>query len=154
MSEDDFVIETNFAATPESLYQALATREGIAGWWTKFTSFDDRLGSIAEMRFPEAGFYAKFKVLVLTPSKLVQWECLDSMHPEKSGFADLAEWNGTKVRFEITPRDGERCKLTFTHEGLVPRLECNETCRSIWSFYIGTSLRGLLEKGRGEPYGA
>ncbi len=154
MSRDDFTLTATIDAAPEQVYAAVATRDGIAAWWTKHHEFDGRAGSVAEMRFPEAGFWAKFRVTALEPPTRVEWECIDSIHPKSSGYVDLKEWNGTSVRFEIEPAGKGRSRLRFTHVGLVPDLECNEQCRSIWSFYINTSLRKLLEEGRGEPFGA
>jgi uncharacterized protein YndB with AHSA1/START domain len=160
MAGDDFVLQLRYAAPVRALYEALATRAGIAAWWTVHTTFDDREGSVAEMRFPEAGFWCRMRVTALDPPQRVSWHCEDSRHPEHSGFADLTEWNGTDLHFEMgadpEPRPGgaEGSQLRFTHVGLVPRLECNDTCRTTWQFYLAESLRDLLETGRGRPFGA
>lgn len=147
----DFTLRYVLEATPEAVYKAVATREGIAGWWTTDTSYDDQLGSVAHMRFPGNGFYATMKVIALEPNHLVHWQCIDSQHPPNTGFADLKDWVGTEVRFEIGPVNDRETQLVFTHIGLGP-LECREVCSSIWSFYLGTSLREMLETGSGQPH--
>jgi uncharacterized protein YndB with AHSA1/START domain len=148
---EDFTLTYQFKATPAAIYQATATRDGIAGWWTTDTDYDDRPGSVAHMRFPGNGFFTKMKVLALKPDALVHWKCIDAGHPPDSGFADLRDWVGTEVKFEIEPVSDEKTKLKFTHVGLGP-LECHGLCSSIWSFYIGTSLRSLVETGTGQPH--
>lgn len=153
MASGDFTLDSTFDASAGCVYDAIATRDGIRGWWTRHTTFDDQVGSVAEMRFPEAGFHARFRVTALQPSSRIAWECIDSEHPAESGFSDLKEWDGTSVIFEIEPLGEKRSRLRFTHVGLVPRLECNDQCRSVWGFYINTSLRALVETGEGEPYG-
>jgi hypothetical protein len=63
---------------------------------------------------------------------------------------DTAEWNGSKVTFEIS-RKGSKTELRFTHVGLVPEHECFDTCSNAWGFYVNDSLRRLITTGRGEP---
>src|SRR5579863_5556629 len=115
-----------------------------------FAKWKRKAGGKASFRFPKGGFYAIVKVLKLEPEHCVEWECTDSKHPENSGFIDLHDWIGTRLRFEIDAIGGGRSRLTFTHVGLSP-LECFGACSSIWSFYLNQSLRGYLESGVGQP---
>ena len=41
--------------------------------------------------------------------------------------------------------------LTFTHVGLVEDHECYGVCVQGWDFYVGQSLRELVETGTGRP---
>ena len=63
---------------------------------------------------------------------------------------DKTEWKDTEVRFEIARR-GDKTALIFTHLGLVPDYECFDVCSNAWSFYVNTSLRGLIRTGQGLP---
>lgn len=148
---EDFTLTYRLRTTPAAIYRAAATRDGIAGWWTTNTDYDNRPGSIAHMQFPGNGFFAKMKVVALKPDALVHWKCIDAAHPPDAGFADPKDWVGTEVKFEIEPVSDKETKLTFTHIGLTP-LECHDLCSSIWSFYIGTSLKALVETGTGQPH--
>jgi len=149
MKGRDFKLECVLRAAPETVYRAAATQEGIYGWWTRFTEWDGALGSVATMRFPEAGFHARMEVLALDPNRRVHWRCIEARHPPGIS-SDPEDWVGTEILFEIEPVDDERTRLTFTHVGLTP-LECSDVCTSTWEFYIDTSLRKLVEEGRGEP---
>jgi uncharacterized protein YndB with AHSA1/START domain len=147
---NDFRMVLQFNAPVRKLYEQLATAEGVRHWWTRFCEMEERVGGQASFRFPKGDFYAIVKILRLDPDRCVEWECTDSKHPANSGFVDLKDWVGTRLRFEIDASDSGRSRLTFTHVGLAP-LECFGTCSSIWSFYLNQSLRAYLESGTGQP---
>jgi hypothetical protein len=63
---------------------------------------------------------------------------------------DQSEWVNTKLVFEIT-KEGDKTKVQFTHEGLVPAYECYNVCNDAWSGYINKSLYNLITTGKGEP---
>lgn len=87
------------------------------------------------------------KITELIPGRKVIWQVVES----DIGFiVDKAEWLGTKVVFEIT-RKGSRTQIQFKHMGLMPALECYETCSGAWNFYVRKSRRALITTGRGEP---
>ena len=149
MSEDNYRTTIDLKADARTVYRAVATREGISGWWTQFTSFDGRQGSEALMRFPSAGFHARMRVDELKPPERVVWTCVDAKHPPGVS-SDPNDWIGTRVSFEIEPLDDARSRLNFTHHGLRP-LECADVCTDVWRFYIHDSLTSFVESGKGEP---
>jgi uncharacterized protein YndB with AHSA1/START domain len=51
--------------TSETVYQALASREGIASWWTEKVTGKSTVGSVLQFRFGKGG--PDFQVLELTP---------------------------------------------------------------------------------------
>jgi len=148
---DDLEINLELRAPSMRVYEAVATQEGVRRWWTELCEMDGRVGGRASFRFPRNGFYALVEITALEPGVRVEWRCIDSQHPAEHGFADLKDWIGTTIRFAVSPIDNERSRLRFAHVGLGP-LECAGVCTSAWSFFLGTSLRGLVERGRGEPY--
>jgi uncharacterized protein YndB with AHSA1/START domain len=150
-TDKDFTLDLLLKAAPAVIYAAVATRSGIASWWTTHTDYDDRTGSIAHMRFPGNGFYACMKVIAREPNSLVRWHCVDAGHPPQTGLSDLKDWTRTEVSFEIRPVSDNESRLVFTHAGLAP-LECHDMCSRIWTFYIGTSLKSLVETGTGQPH--
>ncbi len=146
--ENDFKTELTVRADAPSLFRAVGTRDGIRGWWTVFTEFDGEEGSVATMRFPKTGFFARMRVEKLEPNRLVHWKCVEAEHP--SGVSsDPRDWVGTEVLFGIKSLD-EGARLIFTHVGL-SRLECNEVCSDVWEFFIHTSLKAYVETGKGVP---
>ena len=76
----------------------------------------------------------------------VVWACVGQ---DIANFDPRDEWVGTTIRFSLKPLDeGARTKLDFVHEGLAG-LGCGEMCTKGWSHYIGTSLKGLVERNEG-----
>ena len=147
----DFFMNLMYAVPARTLYQQFSTAEGIRRWWTRDCEMEERVGGKAAFRFPKAGFHAVVTITRLEPERCVEWTCIDSKHPEKSGFNNLRDWVGTSLRFEFEAVDESHSRLKFTHAGLAP-LECFGVCSNSWSYYLNDSLRAYLEAGVGKPY--
>jgi uncharacterized protein YndB with AHSA1/START domain len=148
--DDDFRLELEVDAPIARVWDALTTADGIRSWWTANCDMDARVGGKASFRFPKAGFHADVRITRLEPPHLVEWEVVDSKHPESAGFMNLRDWEGTRIRFALVPLGPERTRLELVHEGLAA-LECLEVCERGWNFFVGRSLRGRLERGAGQP---
>jgi uncharacterized protein YndB with AHSA1/START domain len=147
----DFSMKLTYAAPASKLYEQFSTQEGIRNWWTRTCELEERVGGVGSFQFPKAGFYATVRIDRLEPGRCVEWICTDSKHPESSGFDNLRDWIGTRLRFEVEPIGGDKSRLVFTHAGLAP-LECFGVCSNSWSYYLNDSLRDYLEQGGGKPY--
>jgi uncharacterized protein YndB with AHSA1/START domain len=148
---NDFNYTLRLPVSANNVYEAISTEKGVRKWWTEFADVGQNTGSMAEFRFPKAGFYVKAEIQSLFPSKLVEWKVIDSMHPEKSGFSNLRDWEGTLIRFEIEHVSEDESVLHFTHQGLTKELECYQVCENGWISYL-SSLKDLLLNGQGKPY--
>lgn len=151
MSEH-FTLDMVFDAPVEQLYRSVAAKDGPSQWWTRFCETGDSVGDISRFRFPRAGFFANMEITDLKPDELVEWRCVDSRHPKDSPFSDLRDWVGTTLSFHCEAVDETTSTLRFEHRGLTPDMDCYESCKSGWSYYLGESLRALLETGEGKPY--
>jgi uncharacterized protein YndB with AHSA1/START domain len=147
----DFHYTLRLPVSAKNVYEAVSTEDGVRNWWTRFADIGQDTGSMAEFRFPKAGFYVKAKIKSLVPGELVEWKVIDSMHPEKSGFSNLRDWEDTVIRFEIEHVSENESVLHFTHQGLTKELECYQVCENGWISYL-TSLKELLVNGQGKPY--
>lgn len=87
------------------------------------------------------------KVTELVPGKRVVWRVIEG-GPKFT--KNKLEWKGTRIIFEIS-KDGSKTKVRFTHEGLIPRLECYGSCSNAWSSIIRESLKSFIATGRGKP---
>lgn len=63
---------------------------------------------------------------------------------------DETEWKNTEIVFDIS-RTSDKTEVRFTHQGLVPEYECYDACSQGWGTYINSSLRDLIETGKGDP---
>ncbi len=147
----DFELQLQFAATSERVFAAVATIEGTKGWWTKFSEGSEEIGGRSSYRFPGAGFFAEMRTVRRDFPRLLEWDCVDSRHDPSTGYSDLTDWIGTRIRFEVQDLGNGESRLDFIHSGL-NELECISACSSGWRFFLDESLRGYLEKGRGQPW--
>ncbi|MDL2078371.1 SRPBCC domain-containing protein [Streptomyces sp. GXMU-J15] len=133
----DILHRVGALASPEKVYEALTTVDGLAGWWTEDTDGDSDVGGVIRFRFLPGGF--DMKVLEAKAAELVLWEVVDG--PE--------EWIGTRVRFELK-RQGDFTIVLFRHEGWKEQVEFMYHCSTKWAVYL-MSLKKLAETGKGDP---
>jgi uncharacterized protein YndB with AHSA1/START domain len=124
-------------SSPQRVYDALTTLDGLSGWWAEKTTGDTDPGGVIEFRFGPGGI--DMKVVELDPGRLVRWEVVGG--PE--------EWIGTEVRFDIR-QDGDWTIVLFRHEGWREPVEFMSHCSTKWATYL-VSLKQLLETGTGAP---
>jgi hypothetical protein len=131
-------------STPAEVMEAVINPRG---WWsTDIEGVTDRAGETFVFEVPGV-HYSKILVAQLVPGELVVWRVVDAVI---HFVEDRDEWTGTEIRFELKATDGGT-ELRFTHEGLVPGVECYDACSNAWSLYVGGSLRNLITTGAGNP---
>ena len=123
-------------ANPASVYDALTTIDGLAGWWTTDTSGDP--DDTIRFRFGDVGGF-DLEVVDVRPDELVLWEVVDGPR----------EWIGTRIRFELKQEDGFTIVL-FRHEGWHEPVEFMYHCSTKWATFL-MSLKQLVETGTGVP---
>jgi len=133
--------------TDKTAQVAFDAINNVRGWWTEnLTGNTTQLHDVFEVQFADI-HYSKQELVQVIPNVKVVWLVTNS---RLSFLSNPAEWTGTRVCFDIIPKDG-KTEVTFTHEGLVPAIECYDACSGAWGGYINGSLRKLVETGTGEP---
>lgn len=125
------------AATPETVYDALTTVGGLAGWWTEDTKGESGVGDVLAFRFPQGGF--DMEVVDLRPAERVTWRVVDGP----------AEWVGTTIDWRLQ-QVGDWTIVLFAHEGWAEPVEFMHHCSTKWATFL-VSLKSLLETGDGAP---
>ena len=100
----DILHRVGIKSALNDVYTALATRDGLAAWWTTDTHGESTSGGVIRFRFPQGGF--DMKVLELRPAERVLWEVVDG--PQ--------EWVGTTVSFDLK-QEGDYVIVLFKHQG-------------------------------------
>jgi hypothetical protein len=130
--------------TPQQVFDAI---NNVRGWWAgDIDGQTDQLGAEFTYRYKDLHRSVQ-KITELSPGKKVVWHIVDA---ELTFVKNKREWNGTDVVFEIAKK-GDKTELRFTHVGLLPSAECYEDCSDAWGHYITSSLKNLIETGKGEP---
>jgi uncharacterized protein YndB with AHSA1/START domain len=94
-------------ATPEKVYDAITTTEGIKGWWSTDAKVEPQVGSIAEVAFYNRQAVFQLHIDRLEPGKLVEWT---AQH-------DMPAWKGTKIRFDLSVNENGATIVNFNHSG-------------------------------------
>jgi len=138
----DIVHRVGIKAPLDQVYRALATREGVAGWWTTDTQGDSKIGGMLKTVFTAGGKVLggfDLKVLELDPGKRVLWQVVEGP----------AEWIGTKIGFDLKQED-DFSIILFKHEGWKEPVEFMYHCSTKWAIFL-LSLKSLVETGKGKP---
>ena len=134
----DILHRVELKASPANIFRALATLDGLAGWWTTDTKGDAAVGGVLQFRFPPLrGF--DMKVVELDANKRVLWHVVDGP----------AEWVGTKITWELR-QEGDYTLVLFRHQGWKEPVEFMHHCSTKWAIFL-MSLKSLIETGTGNP---
>jgi hypothetical protein len=139
----DILHRVGIKASSKKVYDALATIEGLAGWWTTDTQGESaKVGGLIKFRFSHegreiGGFDAK--VLELRPAERVLWQVIEGP----------PEWLGTKISFDVK-QEGAYAIVLFKHTGWKEPVEFMHHCSTKWAMFM-LSLKELVETGKGRP---
>lgn len=133
--------ELRIAATPEEVYGALTTPEGLAAWFTRDVVTTATVGSTSEFGFDNHQTVFRMEIVELVPAACVRWRCVGGH----------SEWQGTEVMFELEPADAAKATdLRFHHQRWLWR--DGQLARSSYEWALGlASLKTFLESGTGTP---
>lgn len=106
-------------------------------WWKgifgeKITGQSAQLNDEFTFSAGDGLHYSVQKLLAMEANKKLVWLVTES---NLSFLKDTNEWAGTKICFDIEEQNNQT-KITFTHQGLVPPIECYEACSGAWTQYM------------------
>ncbi len=138
----DYRREIAVHAPVERLFDAIATPDGVRGWWTRLVS-----GSSGTLRLEFEGVdeHIDLRVVASQRTTAVEWSVIE--------HTSLDDWAGTTIRFEVSPAGTGTSTLAFQHVGLSPKLECYNQCAAGWDHFLD-SLVAFAERGEGAPFTA
>lgn len=142
MDGKDFTTTILLDQSPKEVFNAI---NNVRDWWQgEIKGSTDKLND--EFTYEMQPYHlSRQKIVELIPGKKVVWLVTES----KINFvADKEEWLNTKIVFDIC-KEGEKTKLTFTHHGLVPKIECYGDCSGAWGKLVNQSLFNLITTGKG-----
>jgi uncharacterized protein YndB with AHSA1/START domain len=122
------------------VYEAVATPDGVAGWWTREVQGDTKEGGELSVGFGGPEPAAVFELVELNDPSRVVWGCRQG--PD--------EWLGTTVEFDLREDDGETI-VVFSHAGWRQPVEYMHHCSTSWGYFL-LSLKHGLEGGQATPW--
>ena len=121
--------------------------KNFRAWWSEeIEGNTDKLNEVFFYHYKDIHL-CKIKLIEMVPDKKLVYQIVDNQF---SFTKDKTEWINTKLIFEITD-EGDKTRIRFTHEGLVPEYECYNVCFDAWTGYIKKSLYNLITTGKGNP---
>lgn len=143
MTKQDFSLGISAPVPASDAYDKIAR---VSEWWAKdFQGSARNLGDLFTVRFGET--FVDFKITEAVPGSKVVWHVINSSLP---WLNDRTEWNDTDLVFEVSAGQSGTT-VTMTHAGLVPEVECFDTCAQGWNQHFGRSFRQFLVDGYGVP---
>jgi hypothetical protein len=143
MSSSDFTTTILVDQSPKEVIEAISTPQH---WWSGEVE-GKALQPGDEFTYRYKDFhYSKQRVVEMIPEQKIVWLVTESI---LNYVGDKDEWTGTKMSFEIFLQ-GNKTQVRFSHLGLVPKVECFESCSNSWSQLIRQSLFSLITTGKGQ----
>ena len=133
----------------KDISSAFNSIKNFRGWWSKeIEGNTDKLGDTFFYHYKDV-HRCKIKLIEVQKDKKLVYQVVDNQF---NFTKDKTEWINTRLVFDLYP-EGDKTKIIFTHEGLVPQYECYAVCKDAWTSYIQGSLKAFIETGTGKPNG-
>jgi uncharacterized protein YndB with AHSA1/START domain len=124
-------------ASPERVYEAITTADGIRQWWTRDAAIEPKVGAAGVFGFSGRRFVANVSVEELAPATGVRWKVAN------------AAWPANDIEFNLKA-EGNDTILVFAHRGFPRADDGYASATTRWGLYL-FSLKRYLESGRGTP---
>jgi uncharacterized protein YndB with AHSA1/START domain len=134
------VHQVNVKATPDTIYRAVSTEQGLQGFWTSESNAESKVGSVATFGF--GGPTQRMRVDELVPGKRVKW----------TGLADFPNWGETTVSWDLSPAENGETSVVFRHAAW-PASVSQDDLGSInytWGLIV-ERLKQYTESGKPNP---
>ena len=147
MKNKNFTTTLIVDQTPEEVFNVV---RNVRGWWSGYYSEEfegntEKLNDEFSFRAGGGAHYSRQKLVEVIPNKKIVWLVTDS---NLDFLEKKDEWTGTKVVFDISTK-ANKTQLVFTHDGLMPEIECYNSCAPAWSQYLHNKLLPLITSGNG-----
>ena len=141
MSTSDFTTTIIVDQTPKQVFNAINNPQA---WWSgEITGNTRQLSDEFTYRYKDLHL-SKQRIVEMIPDQKVVWLVIES---QINYAEDKREWTGTKISFEISEQNN-KTQLRFTHIGLVPEIECFDSCSNSWSQLMKQGLFNLIATGK------
>lgn len=132
----------DIAAEQSSVFEAVSTRDGLAGWWSTAVELPAvEVGAVIDFTFV-ADFHPDMQITALDPPRSIEWRCI----------AGHDKWADNTFRFEVEALGDGRSRLRFWQHYAT---ELGDDDYGIYNFNWGYYLQSLLElvtTGAGRPF--
>ena len=134
MKNQSFQYDFTTSKKPSEIFKHLIDPKN---WWVglfgeTIEGKSKHLNDEFSFRAGDGVHYSNQKLIELVPNKKITWLVTES---KLSFLKNPNEWAGTKICFDVEI-ESDKTKITFTHNDLVPQIECYGGCSSAWTQYL------------------
>jgi uncharacterized protein YndB with AHSA1/START domain len=133
----DILVGIEIHADPKTVYDTIATRSGLAAFWTPDVAGDEAVGGELTFGFTEAPIRLPLRVTRLDAPSEIEWECL----------AGFPFWEGTTASWSIEASE-HGSRVVFRHLGFpdaMPDFDFGSVGHA-WGSIL-TKLKSVVESG-------
>jgi len=144
MHQQNFHCSIVVQATAREAFEKISR---VWDWWA--VNFKGCAGGLHDqftVHFARAT-WSRMEIVEVVPDQFILWKVVDCYLPI---FKDPYLWKNNFISWDISAT-GASTRITMTHIGLIPGVECYEDCSKGWGFYVGESLYKLLTEDTGQP---
>ena len=131
---NSYTYSFNSIRNPKEIFELLLD---IENWWSglyeeTITGTSKKLDDEFSFKAGEGAHFSKQKLIELVANKKIVWLVTES---HLSFLDNPGEWTNTKICFEIY-QEMNKSKIIFSHEGLIPKIDCYDVCTGAWTQYL------------------
>lgn len=128
--------------TPEKVFKAIATADGLSNWWSTNVQSEEKVGGIVDFKFL-GDFNPDMKITALTEPSEVGWQCV----------AGHDKWQDNRFSFELAVSEsGTQLKFVQEYANEISDIDYG-IYNFNWGYYL-YSLKDYCETGKGKPFSA
>jgi hypothetical protein len=134
MAANNFQFSFNSSKNEKEVYYLLLN---VKEWWSglfneKIIGAFKKIGDEFTFNAGDGIHYSNQKIIELIPNQKIVWLVTES---NLSFLNNTNEWANTRICFDIAKK-GNLVNIVFTHEGLIPDIECYNQCTNAWTQYL------------------
>jgi uncharacterized protein YndB with AHSA1/START domain len=131
--------QIRISAPRDRVYEAISTRDGLAGWYT--ADLEGAVGGGKEALLKFAGHEPfRWRFTELSPGSRFRWECTQG-----PGAAA-----GTTATFSVSQTTDGRTQVDLDHDGFGESDPALATCNTLWGILLG-HLKAYAETAAPAP---
>jgi uncharacterized protein YndB with AHSA1/START domain len=137
----DIALQTRIEATPETVYRALTTAEGVAGWFTTGAEIGEGVGALHRLSFPGEPMTWDFRIDQAEPGKRLA----------QTVVAGPPQWVGTELVYALEAHPEGGTVVRFDHTGFAG---IDDMFREVTMGWAGMFMRlkEYVETGKPVPH--
>ena len=137
----DILMQFDVAAEPATVFGALTTKQGLAGWWSTRAEVPSGVGQVVKVSFPDAPMTWDLQIVDSAEPDRLAWHCVGGP----------PQWINTDVAFGLGHKPDGGTLVMFDHRGFAEADAMFRIVSYHWAHILGR-LASYAETGTPAPY--